>query len=252
MGSALNLPDQLARFDTEAVLYRFPGNLPDRVTRAKLEFQSANLLGLLSSEIDATVYSLLLCKSVSGFETQRTETFQRYFKLTDAALTLLRAITPGGVFNDLMRESLVLVERIFESRGAQFGEKENQEILFCWSSLRRAYRLLPKVAEVPPPDTHADQDKTLAREFNLCIMWSLMHFDCLRLALDKGLTPQRKILDAMVGGCRLSLLAYAAIRSAITLRPVPDEPLEEIAWDDEDAQLALESTVEREATLSGW
>src|SRR5579863_5781607 len=244
----------------ECLQYEASNNTPDvlfvRPKQARMLHRGpARIVVTALGEIDVVVTRLAHCQSKAQFLKMRKEVFPDYVNLSyiianSFSITRDRAIRQAAV-----GESILAVERFFQASGVvRFGAESIREAVFCLDTLRRAYRLVDNIYAQGNElsDAMMDADRKLAMNLNGSAVWAQLHLDCLRVIIAKHTVQDQDVIDEILQGSRLSVMAYSFARQGIELR-TPREPfLLDATRDEEDKGLLDESFsdyVEHESSI---
>ena len=125
---------------------------------------------------------------------------------------------------------------------AHLGADAAEQVSFCIFTIKRIFKLLPKM--IVPPNSASDlqRDRELNGLFAQYLLVSHFHLDCVRAILKRHLEVNPSVLAAVLEGLQAGALAYETLRQAMELRATPELELSEDAiWDDEDEALLNES-----------
>ena len=140
----------------------------------------------------------------------------------------------------------------FRSLGVErIGTEATEETLFCLATLARIDSLLNLLGQDPPIE-RADEDRKLAGEFRARTAWSEFHLHGLFVILLGRPRPvmSAEILQEIMDGARVVVMAFAAAREAVRLRGlIPSRDFSDSDWDEEDETLVQSSTREAETLI---
>lgn len=230
-------------------------NVPQAVATRRLGKDPANLVGLIGSQITATAFRLAMCKTAKEFLDLRTEVFRRYAQLSAAAANIVAAEARDiKALTELTDDSFVEFEKTFREKvEALLSPDAASEALFSISTLRRTYKLWNRIVMTPVPAQNEPEDRETAASYNLYILWSQLHLDCLLMAFASDIRLSEEIISEVLSGLRSSVMAYSCARHGVRLREFPRQfDFTGPDWDETDQALAAQSTREREAMLGGW
>ena len=218
-------------------------SFPEEETIDKLQANRAKIARLVYAEIDSVVAHLVECVSVEEFRYLRKKVLPPYFKLSLAMSNLVQStMIDERDHAAIVQEGLTRLEQKFQAEGSLYlGADVNQEAIFSISTLKRAYRWLPRMLSRELPQERVEDDKELAGNFAEYVLYSQFHLDCLRFALRHHKTIASEVSTEILEGLRSSLMAYTCVRRGLELRGFLDHKtteLENLEWDDEDEMLA--------------
>jgi hypothetical protein len=225
-------------------------SFPESITTRRLQSDQAQMVNHFVTRMRAAAFKLTQCQSAGQFITLRKELFRTYVSWAMALANVVNAEEPdANLVSDLIDDTFRDFEATICAR--RFSEPFQTEAVFLLSTLRRAYRLVSKIIATAVPEQCQPEDREIAREFNYWMMWSQFHLDCL---LQADVHINESVLAEVLDGLRACVMAYSCARQGVGLREAAMErvDLSGAAWDEEDAQLAVTSTDEREVTLQGW
>jgi hypothetical protein len=205
-------------------------------------------------ESDALLKPLLTAGGKAEFAARRKKIFKDYVNLSyvvansfSGAEAEERALAT--------KEAFKLVEHIIHEQGTpRLGTERVRETIFCLNTLRRAARLVGELHSLGDlPAERKEKDEELAISFNASVLWAQFHLDCIRIFVKKSVDGiEQDVLDEMVGGARMAVMAYSYVRQGVELR-TEQEPylLEGGPLDTEDKELLEESYSDYTESESG-
>jgi hypothetical protein len=173
-----------------------------------------------------------------------------YIIANSFSMTRDRAIRRAAV-----DQAIKTVERYFQVAGVErFGVEVVREAIFCFDTLRRAYKLVDIIHERHDALSQGSReaDRKLAGAFNGSALWAQLHLDCLRVIISKRMVQDQEVVDEILQGSRLSVMAYSYARQAVELRTKREPFLLDSTRDEEDEELSQESFsdyVEHESSI---
>jgi hypothetical protein len=219
-----------------------PLGLAERPTVERLHTRAASAVGDIFSLLDDISAQAANCPTVEDFRAFRDKVFQSYIQLTFALNNVLTAKLDPSDVPSLIDDSFDSLYAHFESDAAlYFGEDAYHEILFSLSTLKSAYRWLPRLATHKLEGELLQQDNELSANFGNAVTWVIFHLAGLGSALDRKQTIVPDVLQELLDGLRQSVMAYAHVRAALELRSIPNPQYAEgleVSWDEEDEALA--------------
>jgi hypothetical protein len=204
----------------------------------------AKIVTTALGEINRIVAHLTACSTKATFIEQRKKLFPDYVNLSYIIANSFSISDDRAVRRRAINQSIKAVERFFETRGvSRFGEDAVREAIFCLDTLRRAYRLVDVIHHSGPiAESLLAADRECATSFNGSALWSQIHIDCLRVALSEQNPLNGDVLDEILQGSRLSVMAYSYVRQGVELRRKTEaQYLLNAQRDDEDEELLEES-----------
>lgn len=214
--------------------------------------RSAKTLKGMIDEGETIVARLCASSSLARFKQLRDDedAFVRYWRLNRAISEFVSSVAEDeSLLCELQTDSLDSAKADFEKRGPeQLGTGASREALFVIGTLKRVHRLLPRVRDVDPPKNDRAKDEDFGEHFGFHMTWSLLHLNCLELALKRRMPLEPSVQEEILAGSRQCVMAYSYLRQALELRekrggssrPRPPE------FDDEDRELAAASTKDLE------
>lgn len=132
------------------------------------------------------------------------------------------------------------IEKEFQERGIP-GLSRNaiEEVVFLTATLRRVIKLISPF--ISTAGSSKPEDVELARRFNSAIIWTGFHFECLRVAARKRKRVPSSILQELVDGFRVVVMAYSYIRQALESSEyfaARYSKAIDASWDEEDEALS--------------
>jgi hypothetical protein len=230
----------------------FP-NVPRAIASRRLGKDQADLVSLIGPQITATVLRLATCQTAKEFLDLRSEVFMRYAQLSLAVANVVAA--DPKTMAALTEDSFSEVEKVFREKGDKVtpSAEAYDEALFNISTLRRTYKLRNRIGMTSVPKQSEPEDRETADGYNSCVLWSQLHLDCLMLSITTDIKLSREIVPEILMGLRFAVMAYSYARHGVRLREFSRHfDFEGAVWDDTDASLAMQSTLEREVTLGTW
>jgi hypothetical protein len=215
---------------------------PEQARKVLKSPQHAKIIGMVSEQIDRIVRGLVACVSPQEFEKARQDVFSDYAHLSFTIANLVALSSEESVRPQAIKQSFEAVREIFQKKLAHsFGEDTAREAFFCLDTLRRTYRLVDKLRSQQLPQDKKDADHELSGKYNFSVLWAQFHLDCIRLILSQHHRHTKNIIDEILQGARLSVMAYSYARQGLELRTVraPYETAD--LRDEEDIELLAES-----------
>jgi hypothetical protein len=244
----------------ECLQYEADTSTPDvlfvRPKQARLLHRGpAKIVITALGEIDVAVTRLAGCQSRSEFVATRKEVFADFVNLSYIIANSFSITRDRAIRRAAVDQSIKAVERYFQLAGVErFGAETIREAIFCFDTLRRAYKLVDKIHErnsALGEDSRA-ADRKLAGDFNGSALWAQLHLDCLRVILSKHMVQDQEVVDEILQGSRLSVMAYSYARQGLELRTSREPFLLDTTRDEEDKELLEESFsdyVEHESSI---
>jgi hypothetical protein len=191
----------------------------------------------LFKRLETVLFPLVSANSRTEFKALRQQLFHRYVVLM-AAITEIAAEVRGidEANCDWVTD---LTTKVQEDEVLPWVESGKSEAIFSVETLARAVWLASEIIGMPSPedDPHKKKDREFAAKYGLSAFWSQFHVDCLTAALFRRVgPPSAAILDEILEGMRLSVMAYAAAREGYDIRSVHPQPenYPDDVWDAED------------------
>jgi len=206
-------------------------------------------------EIDVAVTRLAACRSKSEFVTTREEVFPDFMNLSYIIANSFSMTRDRAIRRAAVDQAIKTVERYFQVAGVErFGVEVVREAIFCFDTLRRAYKLVDIIHERHDALSQGSReaDRKLAGAFNGSALWAQLHLDCLRVIISKRMVQDQEVVDEILQGSRLSVMAYSYARQAVELRTKREPFLLDSTRDEEDEELSQESFsdyVEHESSI---
>jgi len=212
----------------------------------------AQIVTLTLREMERITTQLSECKSKSEFVTLRKKIFSDYVHLSYILANTFSMPESLLVRQAVIKQSIKNVEHLIETRGTpQIGVDHVRESIFCIETLRRAYRLVELIYARGNIDPSVkEQDQKLAVQFSSSAIWSQLHLDCLRFIVERQIAIGQEILEEILEGLRLSVMAYSFARQGLELRTVREPYLTDTIQDEEDRQLLDESLIDYQSSLN--
>ncbi len=206
----------------------------------KLQAEFADIAELISKQFGEISLRLLNSPTLDDFRSLRERVFSSYVKLSMALSHIVLANLDYNDYAQLTQESLSETEKEFMVAGNLYlGGDAYREVRFSISTLKSAQRWIPRLVSTQASDPA--EDRELARNFLLANSWAHFHLECLKLAVHRRETLSQDILQELLDGLRLSVMAYSYVRAALDLRDIPGSRYGEkldTQWDAEDEALA--------------
>ncbi len=230
--------------EDERIAHKTPDVVFVRPRQARLLHRGmAKIVVTALREIDTIITRLAYTDSKVEFEKTRDNVFSDYANLSyiianSFAITSDRSVRPAAI-----KQAFKTVEEVFQTEGTRcLGADAASEAFFCLDTLRRAYRLVDAIRIGGDlPAASQEFDGKLAQKFNFAALWAQLHLDCLRVVITKRTVPKRQVVDDILQGSRLSVMAYSYARQGVELRTKREPYLLEVGPDQEDQELLDES-----------
>ncbi|HEY5161965.1 MAG TPA: hypothetical protein VII81_03050 [Terriglobales bacterium] len=226
------------------VEHRTPDVVYVRPQQAKfLHSGPAKIVRTALIEIDAIVAQLAQCATRVEFVALREKLHNDYVNLSYIIANSFSMSGDHSVRQQAVNQAIKNVEQFIQAEGVTaFGAEPVREALFCFDTLRRAYRLVYVIhGKVAAPASAKDKDRALAASFNSTALWSQLHLDCMRVVVARKVGVSQDVLDEILAGSRLAVMAYSYVRQGIALRTEREWLPTNEALDDEDRKLLAES-----------
>jgi len=197
----------------------------------------------LFDSLHATVDQAVQSQTLEEFQKRRQDGLQSYVNLLQAISLVAQNEIKEEDFPLMARDSLNHLHDEFVALDiAHLGADAAEQVSFCIFTIKRIFKLLPKM--IVPPNSASDlqRDRELNGLFAQYLLVSHFHLDCVRAILKRHLEVNPSVLAAVLEGLQAGALAYETLRQAMELRATPELELSEDAiWDDEDEALLNES-----------
>ena len=206
-------------------------------------------------EMDVAVTRLANCTSKTKFVEAREEVFSDYMNLSYIIANSFSITRDRTIRQTAVDQAIKTVERFFQLTGVtRFGPEVVKEAVFCLDTLRRAYRLVDVIRsrDKALSESAREADRKLAGDFNASALWAQLHLDCLRVVIVKHAVQEQEVVDEIIQGSRLAVMAYSYARQGVELRTKREPFLLDTTRDEEDKQLLEESFsdyVEHESSI---
>ena|ERR1035437_8861810 len=191
----------------------------------------------LVKRLESVIFPLVQANSRADFKALRQRLFHRYVVLM-AAITEIAAEVAD--LPDYQSDWVAdLTKKVEEDHILPWLTDGRIEAIFNIETLGRAVWLASEIISLPTPadDPQKKKDREYAAKYGLSAFWSQLHLDCLTAALFNHVgPPSADILDEILEGMRLSVMAYAAARQGYDIRTVrgQSENYPDGVWDAED------------------
>lgn len=200
----------------------------------------------ISSILNDLVVSAREKRTASEFEAERAEVFPKYYAVVRALSSLAVVTIPGGTIERLSAESYSEMEaNLREQALSAFGTAvQNQAIFTVWT-YRKTTDVCQRIRDgIDVPAELKNDDKELEQSFSFNLVWSQFHLHCLFASMESQQPIYPEVLPVIVEGLRAAVNAYALAVRALELRGVaaPEQPLQQVEWDDEEQALLDEAT----------
>jgi len=206
-------------------------------------------------EMDIAITRLAHCPSKSEFVATRKAVFRDYVNLSYIIANSFSITPDRAIRRAAVDQSIKAVEHYFQVHGvARFGAESIQEAIFCFDTLRRAYKLVDVIhdREAALGEASREADRKLGENFNGSALWAQLHLDCLRVIISKHTVQDQEVVDEILQGARLAVMAYSYARQGVELRTKREPFLLDTTRDEEDEELLEESFsdyVEHESSI---
>jgi hypothetical protein len=208
-----------------------------------LRQSTLNALRYLFDSLHATVDQVVQSQTLEEFQRRRYEALRPYVNLLRAISLVAQNEIEEEDFPLMARDSLNHLHEEFVALNiAHLGAEGAEQVSFCIFTIKRIFKLLPKM--IGPPNSESDllKDRELSGMFAKYLLVSHFHLDCVRAILKRHIDVNPPVLGAVLEGLQAGALAYETLRQAMELRATPELELsEDIIWDDEDETLLDES-----------
>jgi hypothetical protein len=211
----------------------------------KLQPSFGDIVRTVLTEIDDLGIRAAKAPSVSAFKKERADKLYPVFvRLTRAISELLEAKLDKSDLRGMREASSKVIQDEVEAKWAShFSDETQKEVLFALNALNSAQSLVLRVtsADLPDDPEVVEANEKLRKDYNLAAQWAHFHFEILRAAFTHKITIASDVLQEILVGLRLAVMAYAFIRQGAELRHILDDRYTEefdVIWDEEDAELA--------------
>ena len=219
-----------------------PVSFSEEPARERLQVPLAEIADKVFSQLGQISLQAMKSSSRASFKSFRKGLFQSYVKLSMALGNIVFAKLEPADLPGLIEACFQKMEKEFASKGiSYFSDDAYREILFSLSTLKSAHRWIPELNSNKPADSLRSQDRELASKFFSSAMWSQFHLDCLIMAIRTSEPINQEVLQELLDGFRLSVMAYSYVRTALDLRNIPSDRYQDrldAKWDAEDEALA--------------
>lgn len=216
-----------------------------RPKQAKLLHRGpAKIVVTALGEMEIAVTRLAHCQLKPEFVATRKEVFRDYVNLSYIVANSFSITRDRAIRQTAVDQAIKTVEHYFRVAGVgRVGPEAINEAVFCLDTLRRAYKLVDIIHTRNSNLTESarEADRKLAGDFNFAALWSQLHLDCLRVIIVKRIGQAEEVLDEILHGSRLSVMAYSYASQGVELRTKREPFLLDTTRDDEDQQLLEES-----------
>jgi hypothetical protein len=209
---------------------------PSRQATKQISGSAEEALKGIAILLEQMVVGAVEKRTAAEFRAVQEETFQNYARLMFSLGCLIRAVVPANVIERVTAEGLCEMEADFRDHALNmFGSSIRDQAIFTVWTLRKISDLGQKVAGNPVPENLREQDKQYATMFSVHGLRARFNLDCLLYGIRTQRPIYPEVLEAISGGLRSAVNAYAWIRQAADLRVKQEEPaLEFVDLDDED------------------
>jgi hypothetical protein len=197
----------------------------------------------LFDSLHATVDQAVQSQTLAEFQRRRQEGLRSYVNLLQAISLVAQNEIKEEDFPLMARDSLNHLHDEFVALDIDhLGADAAEQVSFCIFTIKRIFRVLPKMIAPPNSGSDIQRDRELNGMFAEYLLLSHFHLDCVRAILKRRVQVNAQVLGAVLEGLQTGALAYETLRQAMELRATPELELsEDITWDDEDEALLDES-----------
>jgi hypothetical protein len=194
-------------------------------------------------EIDTIITGLVGCRSKAAFIKARDAALGDYSNLSYIIANSFSIEAGRNVRFTAVNEAIkAVVQFIRNEAPARLGQEATAEMMFSFDTLRRAYGVVHEInISGKAGEEQTENDRHLAGEFNCAALWAQFHLDCLRVAVSQRIDLEQEVLDELLQGARLSVMAYSYARQGLDLRIKREPFLIDVPLDEEDRELLDES-----------
>src|SRR5208282_3765380 len=214
------MPDNLCR-QMEITPAMFGAvSFPEKSTvRRHLQRDVGLAVKLMGRQMESMARQLIGCRTKEEFCKQRGDVFHKYANSALAVNSMVRSVMTNIDLSEINQKAINSTMKVFRLDGAAYlGVEGKGEVLFCLSTLKRAFRLVKFILAKQVPPELKGEDSSLALQFASQVIFCELNLDCLRLAIsgEESLNPE--ILEEILEGLRASVIAYSTARQAMELR----------------------------------
>jgi hypothetical protein len=215
----------------------------------RLPLGSADIVHLILKEMEDVATQSTRARTAEEFNEQRKRLYPEYLSLTKAVSGVVLAkmdqcdrTSLMMSLNGMLDSSFTELEDEMETHGSMFfAEELHPEIMVSVATLKSAYMTVPRLFSVQIDTSLAEQDKKLGDDFAVAATWTQFHLEGLKAAMKKNLSVMPEVLQELLEGLRMSVMAYSYVRQAVDLRNLLDQRYSkefDVTWDEEDDALA--------------
>jgi hypothetical protein len=211
---------------------------------------ASKIVIIVLREMDKICARLVATKSRAEFETARRTVFPDYANLCSILSNSFSTFADKTVREQANTQGFQHVINQFKTHGREaLSAAVIGEVIFCVTTLKRAYKLVSRIDEINVPLELKEKDNKLASEFNIYTVCAQLHTDCLRFALGRRIGLNEEVLEELLEGMRASVMAYSYVRQGLELRTTREPFLSSFEQDDEDRELLEESYLDSETGI---
>lgn len=198
-------------------------------------------------EMDKITARLVASKSKTEFDATRKTVFSDYANLCAILANSFSVFADKSVRDLASSQAFQYVIHQFATQGKEtLGADVLGEVIFCLTTLKRAYRLVSQIGDTEAPEEFQKKDRKLASDFDGSALWAQLHAECLRFAIRRRIGLNEQVLAEILEGMRASVMAYSYVRQGVELRTTRQPFLSSIEQDEEDRELLEESYLDSE------
>jgi hypothetical protein len=202
-------------------------------------------------EMDKISARLVASKSKTEFDAIRKTVFSDYANLGAILSNSFSAFADKSVRELANSQAFQYVINQFKTQGRDaLSADVLGEVIFCVTTLKRAYRLASQIGDKKAPEEFQEKDHKLASNFNSNTLWAQLHTECLRFAIRRRTGLNEEVLVEVLDGMRASVMAYSYVRQGLELRTIREPFLSSVEQDEEDRELLEESYLDSELGIN--
>jgi hypothetical protein len=216
---------------------------PSKRAAKQISGSAEDALKGIATLLEQMVAGAIEKKTAADFTAAYEEALPNYARLMFALGSLIRAVVPANVIDRVTAEALCEMEADFRDHAlAAFGSSVRDQSIFTVWTLRKISDIGQKLTGGDIPEEIKERDKHFATMFSYHALRARFHLDCLILSMRTNRPIFPEVLEAVSGGLRSAVDAYAWIRQAADLRTKPEDPVLEFNDLDEEDQAFVEAS----------
>jgi hypothetical protein len=241
--SAVTPEHLLSKMDSQPEMLFGAASFTEKGTvQRRLQRDVGLAVKLMSRQMDSMIKPLIACRTKEEFCKLRDEIFPKYANACFAVSSMMKSVVTNVDHVEIIQESLSSIIKTFRNVGAAYlGSDGKSEVLFCLSTMKKAFGMVRLLLARPTPPGLEERDLELAKAFATNVVFFQLNFTCLLLAMSSEDSLNPEVLEEILEGLRPSVMAYAAIRQAMDIRGFSEERYTQppdISWDSEDQTFA--------------